>query len=184
MNVTKVTLIPLKDRMTLTYCSFLLILFILIDLVADYDRSLTIWELLSDTFLELGILGLTLYMSRYIWSRFVVESESRIQAQAGLEQALSEVRRFEDKERENKIRFNSMCEELFSEWMMTKSEREVAHLLMGPKGLKEIAAHRFTSEGTIKNQARAIYQKAKVKNRTEFLSLFIMRIGQGAQASS
>lgn len=178
MNVTKGTQVNLKDKMVLTYCLVILLVLILIDLVADYDRSLTIIELLSDTFLEIGILVLTLYMSKYLWLRFVDENQTRLRAEVGLEQALNEVRRLEVKERQEQIQFDVMCEELFNSWAMTKSEREVAHLLVGTRSLKDIASHRFTSEGTIKNQARSIYHKAGVKNRTEFMAQFIERFAR------
>ena len=69
--------------------------------------------------------------------------------------------------------FMELLEEKFTEWGLTRSERDVA--LFAIKGLttQEIAALRATSEGTVKAQTNAIYRKAGVNGRPQLLSLFI-----------
>jgi len=173
MNVTKVTSLNLKERMTLTYCLISLLCMIFIDLIASYDRNLSFKDMILGTALEFAILGVTLFMGHFLWSRFVRVSQERVSAQQGLEDALDAVRELKGRERVHKEDFEGSCRVLFSEWCLTKSEVEIAHLLLSAKSLKEIAAFRFTSEGTLKNQARSIYQKAMVKNRVEFMALII-----------
>jgi len=69
--------------------------------------------------------------------------------------------------------FMEMLEERFSDWGLTRAERDVA--LFAIKGLstQDIAALRATSEGTVKAQTNAIYRKAGVSGRPQLLSLFI-----------
>lgn len=69
--------------------------------------------------------------------------------------------------------FRDHLEEKFTNWGLTKAERDVA--LFSIKGLSvaEIAAVRETSEGTVKAQSNAIYRKAGVNGRSQLLSLFI-----------
>lgn len=69
--------------------------------------------------------------------------------------------------------FQNHLSDRFQAWGLTPAEQDVA--LFSLKGLTvaEIAALRETSEGTVKAQGTAIYRKAGVNGRAQFLSLFI-----------
>ncbi|GGE39926.1 helix-turn-helix transcriptional regulator [Actibacterium pelagium] len=69
--------------------------------------------------------------------------------------------------------FMELLTDRFTEWGLTKAEKDVA--LFSIKGLStaEIAEMRKTSEGTVKAQTNAIYKKAGVSGRAQLLSLFI-----------
>jgi DNA-binding CsgD family transcriptional regulator len=69
--------------------------------------------------------------------------------------------------------FFSMIEKKFSEWALSKSEREVALYAIRGYPNSEIADIRGKSEATIKSQIGAIFKKANVTNRSELLSEFI-----------
>lgn len=64
-------------------------------------------------------------------------------------------------------------EDAFEGWGLSGAEREVALLLLKGLALKEIAAVRETSERTSREQARAVYKKAGVANRSELAGWFI-----------
>jgi len=57
-------------------------------------------------------------------------------------------------------------------WKLTKSEQEVALLLLKGLSFKEIAAVRQTQEKTVRQQATSIYGKANLKGRHEFSAYF------------
>lgn len=81
-------------------------------------------------------------------------------------------------ESEEKLRlvstaFMDVVTEKFAEWQFTNAERDVALFLIKGLSTQEIAAMRETSEGTVKAQTNAIYRKADVTGRPQFLSLFI-----------
>lgn len=63
----------------------------------------------------------------------------------------------------------------FAQWGFTKSEAEVAQELLLGKSLKEIAAKRFTSEKTIRNQCRNIYAKSSTAGRHELAAHFLKK---------
>ena len=69
--------------------------------------------------------------------------------------------------------FQSVIEQHFTSWGLSKAERDVA--LLSIKGLTnaEIARMRDTREGTIKAQNAAIYRKAGVSSRAEMISTVI-----------
>lgn len=64
-------------------------------------------------------------------------------------------------------------QEQFAAWGLSGAEAEVALLLLKGLALKEVAAVRNTSERTAREQARAVYKKAKVAGRAELSAWFI-----------
>lgn len=69
--------------------------------------------------------------------------------------------------------FHALLEERFTEWELTLAERDVALFALKGMSLAQIAGLRATTEGTVKTQTNAIYRKAGVSGRPQFLSLFI-----------
>ncbi len=61
----------------------------------------------------------------------------------------------------------------FDQWGLTRSEREVALLLMKGLSVEEIARIRGAKPGTIKSQSNAIYRKAGLKGRSELAAWFM-----------
>lgn len=76
--------------------------------------------------------------------------------------------------------FHTLLAERFAEWDLTLAERDVALFALKGLSLTQIAALRQTTEGTVKTQTNAIYRKAGVKGRPQFLSLFIDDLMQDA----
>jgi DNA-binding NarL/FixJ family response regulator len=61
----------------------------------------------------------------------------------------------------------------FEQWSLSKSEQEVALLLLKGLSLKEISQIRGTKEKTIRQQASTIYQKSNLKGRHELSAYFL-----------
>lgn len=58
-------------------------------------------------------------------------------------------------------------------WGLTKSEKEVAFLLIKGFSLKEIAEYRATAEKTTRAQATAIYAKSGLSGRSQLSAFFL-----------
>lgn len=69
--------------------------------------------------------------------------------------------------------FSDLLDQKFTEWGLTRAERDVALFAIKGFSLGEIAEMRSTSEGTVKAQTNAIYRKAGVSGRPQLLSVFI-----------
>ncbi len=61
----------------------------------------------------------------------------------------------------------------FEAWGLTPAEREIGLLMLKGFAHKEIGALRATTEATVRQQARSIYQKAGVESRTAFCAFFL-----------
>ncbi len=71
---------------------------------------------------------------------------------------------------------NNQIETEFCDWKLTPSEKEIAWLIIKGFLIKEIAYSRSVSEKTIHAQLTSIYRKSGVKNRSEFVTLFLQRM--------
>ena len=58
-------------------------------------------------------------------------------------------------------------------WTLTNAEREVALLMLKGFSHKEIGALRNTSEATVRQQARATYEKSGLNGRAAFCAFFL-----------
>jgi len=67
--------------------------------------------------------------------------------------------------------FSEVIRELFDQWKLSPSEKEVAILLIKGLSFAEIAEARNAKEGTVKAQSNAVYRKADVKGARELLAL-------------
>lgn len=103
-----------------------------------------------------------------------------------------EMRRMIDRQRriEGQLRaasgaFAEVIDTHFEDWGLTASERDVALLAIKGLAIADIAAIRETRDGTIKAQLNAIYRKAGVSGRPQFISLFIEELmGEGFAPAS
>ena len=61
----------------------------------------------------------------------------------------------------------------FDAWTLTGAERDIAGLMLKGVSLRDIAQLRRTSETTIRQQARGIYQKSGLAGRRELAAYFL-----------
>jgi DNA-binding CsgD family transcriptional regulator len=66
-----------------------------------------------------------------------------------------------------------VVQQQFKMWSLTRTEKEVAMLMLKGLSFKEIASVRDTLEKTVRQQASGIYRKAGVNGRHEFSAWFI-----------
>ncbi|RIK99984.1 MAG: helix-turn-helix transcriptional regulator, partial [Proteobacteria bacterium] len=61
----------------------------------------------------------------------------------------------------------------FDAWALSEAEREIALLMIKGLSHNEIADLRGTSEATVRQQARTIYQKSKLPGKAAFSAFFL-----------
>ncbi|WP_206485220.1 LuxR C-terminal-related transcriptional regulator [Thalassotalea sp. G2M2-11] len=68
--------------------------------------------------------------------------------------------------------YSASIHQQFNQWQLTKSEQEIALLMLKGLNFKEISTVRETKEKTVRQQASNIYSKANVEGRHEFSAWF------------
>ena len=61
----------------------------------------------------------------------------------------------------------------FENWKLTKSEKEVAILLIKGLSTRKISSIRGTADKTVRAQTSSIYKKSQVANRNELTAFFL-----------
>ena len=87
--------------------------------------------------------------------------------------------RLDREERRNRVVSQGLADSiaaLMDEWRMTRSEKEVAWLIIKGHRFAEIARARGVKENTTRLQATAIYAKAGVSGRAEFVAEIIQSL--------
>ena len=90
---------------------------------------------------------------------------------------LQTIKSTKDKPNEfNKVQLRLNVDRRLEEWGLSKSEQDIAILIL--KGLEhqQIAELRNTSEKTVRNQAQTIYEKSGTSGRTELSALFLKEL--------
>lgn len=72
-----------------------------------------------------------------------------------------------------RTKYSEVIYQQFNDWQLTKSEQEVAMLLLKGLSFREISGVRDTQEKTVRQQASKIYSKANVEGRHEFSAWFL-----------
>ncbi len=68
------------------------------------------------------------------------------------------------------------------DWELTEAEREVALLMLKGFSHKEIGSLRGTSEATVRQQARSVYEKSGMNGRAAFCAYFLEDLLPGSAA--
>ncbi len=90
-----------------------------------------------------------------------------------LDQAREDLRYWKQKSASFVNGLSSEIERQFDQWSLTKSEKDIALLLIKGFSTKEIAVYRSTAEKTVRVQTSSIYKKSKVANRSELTAFFL-----------
>lgn len=164
----------LTDRTPIIWALFALQAFCAVFFMAD-----AIFDILGieapDTELETGI---SLYdVSEYLIAAALVFGT--VFTGFELRRAMQRQNRIEQQLRAASGAFGEVLEQYFDDWGLTASERDVALFAIKGLSISEIASIRNTKDGTIKAQCNAIYRKAGVTGRPQFISLFIEELMSG-----
>jgi DNA-binding CsgD family transcriptional regulator len=90
-----------------------------------------------------------------------------------LAQARDESARWRTRYQHNVLGLARAIRAQFDEWGLSEAEAEVAMLLLKGLSLREVAAARGTGERTVRDQARAVYRKAGLPNRSALAAFFL-----------
>ncbi len=153
----------------------MLVLFLLIfaliggDLVSDYGAGTSLWHLVA----ELAVLIVAGIGIVSLWLRLRAARDSVRSLERDVEAARRQAERWHSEAKELLDGLAAAIDRQFARWTLTAAEREIALLLLQGLGHKQIAGRRDTSERTVREQARAVYQKAGLQGRSELAAFFL-----------
>jgi len=147
----------------------LIMCFKLFDISSDIQLGIPQWHLAQEAIL----LVLTAVGAIYL-SYDLIRRSREVKALAKrLEYADKKIDNMSTQMRSARQEYSQAVANQFDTWGFTKSEQQVAFLLLKGLSFKEIAEVRQTKEKTVRQQASTIYGKAAVDGRHTFCAWFM-----------
>ena len=107
----------------------------------------------------------------------VIQRRRNAERQLGLREELltarEEAARASEERDRNLAQAGSSINDAFDKWKLTAAENEIGWMLLKGLSFREIARARGTSERTVRQQARAIYAKSGLNNRSDLSAYFL-----------
>ena len=140
--------------------------------IATEEGGVTPLELLLET-LELGLTLAAACAFALLAGRMRAQHEERLSLVRDLDAARAEGEAFRTQVQAHLDGLGVAIDKQFRAWFLTDAEREVGLLMLKGFGHKEIASFRGTSEATVRQQARGVYQKSGLNGRPAFCAFFL-----------
>ncbi|MBL8739081.1 MAG: response regulator transcription factor [Planctomycetes bacterium] len=146
------------------------------DLLADSDGGSSLGHLVTEgAIVVAGGFGIVA-AARHIRRLRTAESQALAEVRS-LDERLAAIRiqaeRWLRETRELRQGLGLAIDRQLDAWALTRAEKEIALLLLKGLSHKQVAAARSVGEATVRQQARAIYQKANVEGRHDLAAFFL-----------
>jgi DNA-binding CsgD family transcriptional regulator len=147
---------------------------IFLALIADMARDFGEYDLLSlHILLEGGVAILAGGMILILYKALREQQEDYKALEVDLTKAKTTLAQTQKQSEKLMGDLSKIIQQQFDDWTLTKSEREVALLLLKGLTLDEIAGVRDTKPKTIRQQASNVYKKANLSGRHELVAYFL-----------
>jgi DNA-binding NarL/FixJ family response regulator len=140
-----------------------------VDVIVDIGLGVPRWHIFEEILIVIASGVAFLYL---LWEMRQRKLALRSLA-ADLSQADLKLQDVTEQMRSARSRYAEVIQQQFTEWTLTRSEQEVAILLLKGLSFKEIAVLRDTREKTVRQQASAIYAKTGLEGRHAFSAFFL-----------
>ncbi len=139
------------------------------DVLTDLSLGVPDWHIIEESLIVLVSGAVAIYLIFDIRKRtqhFTLLKEK-------LADSTDQLNNITEEMKSARTQYSQVIHEQFEQWQLTKSEQEVAMLLLKGLSFKEISAVRETKEKTVRQQASTIYSKAGVEGRHDFAAWFL-----------
>lgn len=140
-----------------------------LDLVSDYGSGISVLHLM----IELAVMAVSGAGVAYLVLRLREARSTVASLTVDVEALRHEAERWRGEASDLLAGLSLAFTRQFDRWSLTEAERHVALGLLRGRAHKDIARERKTSERTVRQQARMIYQKAGVGGRSELAAFFL-----------
>ena len=147
------------------------VLLLTLEIVTEED-DIELLDLLVDALTILLTIGSAVGVALLV-QRMHVQHEEKMALIRDLDIARAEGDSWRAKVQSHLAGIRIEMEKQFDEWGMTDAEKEIGMLILKGLSHKEVSTLRGTSEATVRQQARSIYQKSNLPGKTAFSADFL-----------
>jgi DNA-binding CsgD family transcriptional regulator len=165
-----------SERLKITSLLVIVIFLVLIHLIMRSYLNAVSLGMNVEILMELPVIVLLFVSIWLLWSRFQKVDAKQSELAVELMNKAAELSQLQGQAEETTSRVRQLIQQNFDQWNLSKSEREIAQLLLQGMSIKEISQFRFTSERTLRNQCRSIYEKSGQAGRHELAAYFLLKL--------
>lgn len=158
----------MKDKL-IAFFLLIVMLLNLVDVISDSVNGASLQHLIQ----ELAIILISGVMAIYLILNIRKTTEHLNQLRNKVASSDKKIAHITHEMQQARHQYSEVIYQQFNDWKLTRSEQEVAMLLLKGLSLKEISAVRETKEKTTRQQASAIYSKASVDGRHDLSAWFL-----------
>lgn len=166
-KVNKYFYLEKQEKLVIATLLLVVAVFTIFDVIEDYLDGAPITHIIP----EVLIIIATSLIALYSFIKFT--KIRKVIAEEALEASSKQVSKLKDKTQELKKGLSETVSRQLNEWTLSKSEQEIAFLLIKGLSLREIAKIRQTSEQTIRQQSSIIYKKSGLSGRAQLSAYFL-----------
>lgn len=158
----------MKDKIIAALLAVIMILNFF-DVITDISLGVPMWHIIEESVIVLA--------SALGFAFLIIEITRRTKHINDLKNELTQsdvqLKHISEEMKLARTKYSEVIYQQFGQWKLTKSEQEVAMLLLKGLSFREISGVRETKEKTVRQQASSIYEKANLEGRHEFSAWFL-----------
>lgn len=159
-----------RERISAIGLLLLIATFTVLDIIEDLDEGSTLAHVLT----ECAIISLCFGAGIYLWRGIVRNWRNQNSVlRSELRQSSADTARWKASTESLARGLTQAIDQQLDIWCLSPAEREVAFLLIKGLSVREIAAARSTSEGTVRQQSATIYRKSGLEGRAQLSAFFL-----------
>lgn len=158
----------MKDKIIATVLGIIMVLNFL-DVLTDVSLGVPVWHIVEESIIVLAsAIGLV-----YLVGEISRRTKHIHHLKDELAKSDHQLENISEEMKNARTQYSEVIYQQFKAWKLTKSEQEVAMLLLKGLSFREISGVRDTKEKTVRQQASKIYEKANIDGRHEFAAWFL-----------
>ncbi|MDG1752820.1 MAG: LuxR C-terminal-related transcriptional regulator [Thalassotalea sp.] len=158
----------MKDKIIAIVLGIIMVLNFL-DVLTDVSLGVPVWHIVEESMIVLAsAIGFV-----YLIGEITRRSKHINHLKGELVKSDHQLQNISEEMKNARTQYSEVIFQQFKEWKLTKSEQEVAMLLLKGLSFREISGVRDTKEKTVRQQASKIYEKANIDGRHEFAAWFL-----------
>lgn len=158
-----------RERLIVSAILLLISLMTTFDLLTDFREGVAWWHVAIEGSVAIIALQGIYFLVKGTFSL----KKSLIKERKLSEKLIEESTHWKENSRKFLDGLSESIDRQLDDWQLTKSEKEVAFLLIKGFSLKEIAEYRSTAEKTTRAQATSIYAKSGLTGRSQLSAFFL-----------
>ncbi|WP_127717502.1 LuxR C-terminal-related transcriptional regulator [Halobacteriovorax sp. HLS] len=162
-------MLNISERKLLTLIFLILIVVLGLDIVDDLNEGASLSHVVKEVLvMVLGTLGVLVLWNKYLKAKSKVRD-----IQVNIEKLKEDLSHYKEETQHLSQGIGQKINDQLERWSLTKSEKDIALLLLKGLSVREISEIRSSSEKTIKQHCSNLYQKANIKGRSELSAFFL-----------